>query len=130
MLSFPLRLAVLRIGAVPHEDRISDRVEGDCPQPTFMLGLGEHIALEPFEYSPVEEWVLVRYLGCSVRSQKPRAAFLENLHEPCGSAALGFCDRARPQAEGVPLDVLLSRFQKALPRDSPCLPVSFPASHL
>jgi hypothetical protein len=92
--------------------------------------LDKHIGLKPIEYSTVEVWVLVRYLGCSVRPQKPRAAFLEKLYEPCGSATLGFYDRARPQAEGVPLDVLLSRFQKALPRDSPCIPVSFSASHL
>jgi hypothetical protein len=72
----------------------------------------------------------VRYLACVVGSKNPRATFVENLHKPGGNLALGFCKGARPQAEGVPLDVLLSRFQKALPRDSPCMPVSFPASHL
>ena len=72
----------------------------------------------------------MRYLGCSFRSQKPRATFIEKLRKPSGDLALGFCDRAPPQAEGVPLDVLLSRFQKALPRDSPRLPVSFTASRL
>jgi hypothetical protein len=72
----------------------------------------------------------VRYLACVVGSTNPRATFVENLHKPGGNLALGFCKGARPQAEGVPFDVLLSRFQKAFPRDTPRLPVSFPASQV
>ena len=74
--------------------------------------------------------MLVRRLGYAVGSKNHKTAFRNNLFKPSGNSVLGFCDGARPEGEGVAFNVLLSRFQKALPRDSLRLPVSFPASHL
>ena len=60
-LLLPLPHTVLPVGAVSEEVGVTHRIVGDCPEPPFVLGLAENIALDPFRETQakkqVQRWI-------------------------------------------------------------------------
>jgi hypothetical protein len=53
-----------------------------------------------------------------VSSKKPRTAIIENLDQPSRDALFDVQDRADPQVELLPVNVLIPSFVKPLPGDA------------
>ena len=98
---------------------ISYGVIGNCVEAAFLLGEGEDVIINPIFQAEMKRRRLDCF-GCEgfLRFEKSGASGVENFSQPIRHAVCDFEDRADPQVEFLPVDVLIASVVKPLPRDA------------
>ena len=104
--------------------RIPYRVIGDGEEPTLLLCDAKNVVVNPIfqaksKRPPLRDFRRER----PVLSKKSRAASSQNSAQPIGNVFFGLKDRASPETELLPVDVLIAGFLKAPPWYPPSFPV-------
>src|ERR1035441_6455834 len=109
--------------------RVSYSVVRNCEERTFLLGEGKNVFVNPIFQAEMKRSGLGCF-GCerSFSFDKSRNTGVENINQPIREAVLHLEDRANPQVELLPIDVLILSIKQALPRNSASFIVSALAS--
>src|SRR5271165_183331 len=97
--------------------RVSYGVVRNCEEQAFLLGEGKNVFVNPIFQAEMKRPGLGCF-GCesSFSFDKSRNTGVENFNQPIRYAVFNLQDRANPQVELLPVDVLIANFVKPLPR--------------
>src|SRR5271165_5330814 len=109
--------------------RVSYGVVRNCEEQAFLLGESKNVFVNPIFQAEMKRPGLGCF-GCesSFSFDKSRNAGVENFNQPIRHAVFNLQDRANPQVELLPVDVLILSIKQALPRNSTSFIVSALAS--
>jgi hypothetical protein len=109
-----------------HRAGIADGVKLDRIKPTFISCTAKHVFLTPKEKSNRRWRIGLRTIALTslLVLGESWAALVKDLGQPAGNTILDLNDGPSPKAKLLHLYVLISSFQKQLPRDTTGLVIS------